>query len=427
MLVRAPASDDDDNQPVAVGRTMRRLGELVRRMLGCERVSIVGLESGADRMQPLALLGAPPAEERQWSDAVLRSRLSRSLSPDQMAQLISGETAVIDAPQPIEGGPQPLGAARGLVAPMLVADQLLGLLTVDFGAAHDDYTAEERTLAGATARLGALVIERERLVRDREAAQEAELAQREVIRRMDEFLATASHDLRSPLAGIHLRVQLATRRARQLVHDLAHLRHELVPLGTRMLVDLEDADVAAGRIERLVKRLLDVARARTGTLDMRPELIDLARVVREVVEEQRFAAAARAIAMQLTGTSPMTVVADADRIAQVVTNYLTNAIRYSPAGAPITVALGAESAAARVEVRDEGPGIPPDEQERIWARFARANSVKQARDHDTETGLGMGLYISREIVERHGGAVGVESAPGHGSTFWFTLPLATAD
>jgi len=120
--------------------------------------------------------------------------------------------------------------------------------------------------------------------------------------------------------------------------------------------------------------------------------------------------------------------ADADRIARVVTNFLTNAIRYSPPEGPITVslrivrgALGAEEAVARVEVRDHGPGIPEKERERIWERFERASNVQQ--EHDTETGLGVGLYICRQIIEGHGGRVGVGDAVGGGAMFWFTLPI----
>src|SRR5262249_14977792 len=118
------------------------------------------------------------------------------------------------------------------------------------------------------------------------------------------------------------------------------------------------------------------------------------------------------------------VKADADRITQVVTNYLTNAIRYSPAEAPIAVALTMDSSKARVTVRDGGTGIPGGQQTGIWGRFERASGVRNA--HHTETGLGLGLYICRQIVERHDGTVGLESAEGEGSAFWFTLPLAHA-
>jgi signal transduction histidine kinase len=115
------------------------------------------------------------------------------------------------------------------------------------------------------------------------------------------------------------------------------------------------------------------------------------------------------------------LVADADRIGQVVTNYLTNALKYSPDACPVTIGLEVLPAQARVWVRDEGPGLPAAEQERIWERFYRANG--SAQQDSSQGGLGLGLHISRIIVEQHHGQVGVESAPGRGSTFWFTLPV----
>jgi signal transduction histidine kinase len=105
-----------------------------------------------------------------------------------------------------------------------------------------------------------------------------------------------------------------------------------------------------------------------------------------------------------------------------VTNYLTNALKYSPAKQPVVVGLDVASNEARVWVRDQGPGLPPEEQVRIWERFHRVKGIKV--QSGTGVGLGLGLYICRIIIERHQGQVGVESAPGQGSTFWFTLPLA---
>ncbi len=121
----------------------------------------------------------------------------------------------------------------------------------------------------------------------------------------------------------------------------------------------------------------------------------------------------------------MPVFADADRLAQVVTNYVSNALRYSSPDQPVTVGLEVDrlaEPAARVWVQDGGPGVPPEEQERIWERFYRVSGTPH-RD-GSSVGLGLGLSISRNIIERHGGQVGVDSVPGRGATFWFRLPLA---
>src|SRR5262249_30753370 len=128
--------------------------------------------------------------------------------------------------------------------------------------------------------------------------------------------------------------------------------------------------------------------------------------------------------------------ADADRIAQVITNYLSNALKYSRAGQPVEVVVEAEEGAedgereeggrarvARVAVRDAGAGLSEREQTQVWGRFAHIETVSV--QSGSGVSLGLGLAISKTIVERHGGAVGVESAPGQGSTFWFTVPLTT--
>ena len=143
---------------------------------------------------------------------------------------------------------------------------------------------------------------------------------------------------------------------------------------------------------------------------------------------------------------PVMVEADRDRIAQVLANLLSNADKYSPVDRPITLTLRLEHSAsldrdianagdadiavspgvgawqARVLVQDEGPGIPKEEQEHIWDRFHRVRGIHAQSSGGA--GLGLGLYISRQIIEQHGGTIGVDSTPGKGSTFWFTLPQA---
>jgi signal transduction histidine kinase len=117
----------------------------------------------------------------------------------------------------------------------------------------------------------------------------------------------------------------------------------------------------------------------------------------------------------------VSVFADVGRLVQVVTNYLTNALKYSPADQPIEVRLSIAEQFAQVSVRDEGPGLSLAEQERIWERFYRVPGIEV--QSGTGIGLGVGLYLCRTIIEQHDGQVGARSTPGQGSTFWFTLPL----
>jgi signal transduction histidine kinase len=155
------------------------------------------------------------------------------------------------------------------------------------------------------------------------------------------------------------------------------------------------------------------------------ELVDLAVIVHDAVAAQREAEPDRGIYLEHSAELSVLVSVDAGRIEQVVTNYLTNALKYSPADRPVEVGLEVEPERARVWVRDHGPGLPASEQERIWERFHRAHGVDV--QSGAGVGLGLGLFISRMIVERHQGQVGVQSSPHKGATFWFTLPLSRSN
>jgi signal transduction histidine kinase len=260
-------------------------------------------------------------------------------------------------------------------------------------------------------------LESARWRREREVARTNELeAMREANQYMDTFLGMAGHELKTPLTTIKLALQLAERR----IHRLIQHETELAPAVTPFAEQVTRAQHQTERLDRLVNDLLDVSRVRAGKLDLHPEQIDLIALLHESVEEQRQATPERTIVLQLLTTQNTTIVADADRIGQVVTNYLTNALKYSPINSPIEVGLNIDAQQARVWVRDEGPGLPPEEQEHIWERFHRVKDIKV--QSGTGVGLGLGLHICQNIIERHHGQVGVESAPGKGSTFWFTLP-----
>ncbi len=260
------------------------------------------------------------------------------------------------------------------------------------------------------------------VVEDIHERKQHELTLCEAKRRMDEFLGIASHELKTPLTAIKTSIQLAERYLKKItpskVEDVVINR-----LGdTQELLRRTERQVEV--INRLVSDLVDISRIDADKLALRlhPEPCDLATVVREVLEVQRRVISSRAIHLRISTGKAVPVIADVDRVAQVLTNYLSNAHKYSPPERPIEVSLYVKEGIVRVSVRDEGPGLPPNEQERVWERFYRAEGIEN--QGSSGIGLGLGLYISRMIIEQHHGQVGVESAPDKGSAFWFTLPLA---
>ncbi|MBV9689899.1 MAG: PAS domain-containing protein [Ktedonobacteraceae bacterium] len=242
-----------------------------------------------------------------------------------------------------------------------------------------------------------------------------------VRQRMDTFLGIASHELRSPLTSIKGNVQLANRRLTRALRDAAADSTTLRKTLTEVQVLLGRAERQVGVQNRLVSDLIDVSRIQAEKLELHMEACDLVSIVREAVEDQRLLAPTRNINLNLSDYEIMPLIADADRIGQVVTNYLSNALKYSEPHCPVAVTLQVKGTTACVSVRDAGQGLTPAEQERIWERFYRAPGV--VVQSGSGVGLGLGLHICRTIIEQHQGQVGVESVKGQGSTFWFTLPL----
>jgi signal transduction histidine kinase len=236
---------------------------------------------------------------------------------------------------------------------------------------------------------------------------------------MDAFLAIASHELKTPLTTLKLQTQATGRRLHRLTSSEAPAEWAEQLATAQGSVDLTNQQIR--RMELLVNDLVEVSRIEAGKLDLYLEPVDLAGLIRQVVKAQQ-ASSARETHMHLEARQPGPVMADAGRLEQVLTNYLTNALKYSPEEAPVEVGLEVEAQQVRVWVRDAGPGIPIAEQERIWERFHRVPGIEV--QSGSGIGLGLGLSISREMIERHHGQVGVQSTPGAGSTFWFTLPRA---
>jgi signal transduction histidine kinase len=239
--------------------------------------------------------------------------------------------------------------------------------------------------------------------------------------RMDTFLGIASHELKNPLTSIRGNISLALRRVNKARQEFSQEDGKLQELLNLLSLLLERAERQTLFQNRLVSDLVDTTRIQTGKLELHSELTDLNTIIRDAVAEQSRLTPERKIHLELPPDATNLLIVDADRIGQVITNYLSNALKYSEQDQPVEVQVAASEQEVRVYVRDKGPGLAQEEQEHIWERFYRAPGVRVRSG--SGIGLGLGLHICRTIVEEHGGRVGVVSAPGEGSTFWFTLPF----
>jgi PAS domain S-box-containing protein len=258
---------------------------------------------------------------------------------------------------------------------------------------------------------------------ERRSLQEREqIERRQQERYIDDFLGLASHEMRTPLTSIKGNIQLALRRLEALKHLKATSTQALLNSLQRIQQPLEHAIQRAGVQDRMISELLDASRIRANRLVYIIRPCNLLEIVRNVVQDTRQAVPDRTIRLDLPSVETVPLMADADRIGQVVHNYISNAIKYSPPEQPVDVSLQIEDRIARVSVQDRGQGLQPEEQKHVWERFYRAPNVNV--EHDLGAGLGLGLYICHTIIEHHHGQVGLQSAPGKGSIFWFTLPVS---
>ena len=230
----------------------------------------------------------------------------------------------------------------------------------------------------------------------------------QAVRMRDDFMSIVAHEVRTPLNGLILETQL------RKMHLARNNAAAFTPDKMHAMVDRDERQINS--LIRLIEDMLDVSRIRTGKLSIRPTHFDLAALVRGLLQNfaQQFEAAEASVS--LDAEQPVNGSWDEFRIEQVISNLLTNALRYG-AKSPITVKVYSDGDQALVEVQDQGIGISEDNQKRIFQQFERV-SVKEA-----VAGLGLGLFISEQIVAAHGGTITVQSRIGEGALFRVCLPL----
>jgi signal transduction histidine kinase len=221
----------------------------------------------------------------------------------------------------------------------------------------------------------------------------------------NDLVATVAHEFRTPLTSLRMAVHLCTE---QVAGPLTEKQAEL------LYAAREDCD----RLQGMVDDFLDLSRIESGRVELTPLPTEVSGLIKSAIDEYRSDADAKGVNLAPEPFLPeFMVLADRERIRHVFSNLISNAVRYTPKGGSITVGAKAVDGSVRFTVADTGTGIPKEYQERIFEKFF------QVPDSGPK-GTGLGLYIATEIVRAHGGEIGVDSEPGKGSTFWFTLPSA---
>jgi signal transduction histidine kinase len=294
-----------------------------------------------------------------------------------------------------------LGLRSELVAPLMLGARAIGMLSLSRDR-PDAFSEDEVELVALLGRLVATAVQNIR-------AYEAERRRVEELARLSQlradFVSLVSHELRSPMAAVIGAARTLQDRWRMLT---AGQRESFLAL-------IGDE---TSRLAELVGDVLDTSRIEAGTFSYRFEEIDLARVVDEAVEAAALAQQEVPVVASVRGGLPA-IRGDRARIRQVLGNLIDNAVKYSPEGSEVRVSAAAGNGAVRIAVKDAGPGIPRDQQGRIFEKFGRAEV-----EGGSKPGTGLGLFIARSIAEAHGGSLDVTSGAEPGATFTLTLPAA---
>lgn len=289
-----------------------------------------------------------------------------------------------------------LGLSSAMIVPLIGRNEVIGAITFVAAESGRHYGQADLRMAEELASRAGLAIENSRLYGESQRA----------VGLRDDFISAASHELRTPVTSLKVYTEVLQRQIARRGDDAA-------------IRALGKMNAQIDKLSALIGDLLNVTMIESGKLELRCERVDLRKLVEEVVETAQSTTEKHRIIVE--GEAPSPVRVDRDRIGQVLNNLLGNAVKYSPRGDQVVVRLAGDAEMASIEVEDFGIGMDDEHLEYIFDRFYRVSSP----DEKTFPGLGIGLYISQEIVRRHGGAMSVASAKGRGSVFRFTLPYDT--
>lgn len=300
------------------------------------------------------------------------------------------------------------GLRSSLTCPLIVNGEPVGFMFFSSARPHQ-YSSDHVEVFQSIAAQLSVIVEKGRMASELDAQKHEMQLQNEDLRRLDgiknRFLGMVAHDLRNPIASIQMSAEL--------------LADPVAPLTTEQRsAFLSDINRQAGYMLQLIDDLLDVTKIESGRLDLHWEPIDLSEFLEDTVRRHNNLAARKGTQVVLTAGSNGAVRADRKRLRQVLDNLISNAVKFSPAGSTVVVTHRHEGGSWTVEVKDQGPGLTHADRKTLFEDFATLSAKPTSGENST----GLGMAITRRAVEAHGGKTGVDSEPGQGSTFWFTIP-----
>lgn len=423
-----------------------QLGQLLNSSLELSKVLEIAIEEVIRfvRAERGFILLVDGETGRVWGEAVrnldkaaLEATLSGTDSTNRAEISTSVVETVLDSAQPLlthNAMEDPRFAARQsvqlshlrsvLCVPLMTQGRVLGIIYLDNRAQSGMFTEKQLTMLSAFANQAAVAMENARLydnlrksleerlrLQDELHRQETKrLALEEASRLKSDFIGFVAHELRNPLTSIRGFVQTMLLDENSITPDMAREFHETIEAESDRLLDM-------------INELLDVSRLEAGrplTLALKP--VELRPMMEKLVRRQKFSkfyTTQHDLKTEFADDLPETLNADEDKLNQILSNLLSNAVKYAPAGGTITLRAKRDGDTVVIDVCDQGVGLTPEQQARLFRQYERAerDAIKNI------PGTGLGLYLVKSLAELHGGTIGVDSEPGRGSTFTVTLPV----